>query len=208
VIDLKKISLKGFNAAWSRFEGENSIDTYLNTTVLNINQLLSEKEGEFVCSASDNRGASSLTFILYKEEITNEFQFYLRSLISSPIVKIDHGESNFDMLVFDYSLIEENKNEEKLFHSLNANKSFNLTNELLVAKVSQPILLRCPHTGILRNTDVKWFKSGRKLSDLSVNRFGHFYIRKISDEDFGIYSCKANKQTFNLNLEKLGKNKA
>ena len=174
--------------------------SHLNTTKLTVKELLAEKEGEFVCSASNNRGTSSLSFRLYKDEITNEFQFYLRSLISSPVVKIDEETTNLDMLVFDYSLIEENKSEVKPLNEANSN----LTSDLVIAKVSQPLLLRCPHNEVSRDTDVKWFKSGKKLSDLSVNRFGHLYLKMVTNEDFGLYSCKAQKQTFNINLEKLG----
>ena len=174
---------------------------------MKIKQLLKENDGQFVCSASGHRGSSSLSFTLYRDEMTNELQFYLRSLISNPIPEIEDEESNLDMRVFDYSLIDENKNEEKLIQSLNNNDNFNLTNQMIVAKTSQAILLRCPHNEISRNTDIKWFKSGKKLNELSVNRFGQLYIKNITNEDFGIYSCKSNKQTFNLNLEKLGKNK-
>jgi hypothetical protein len=174
---------------------------------LKIKQLLKENDGQFVCSASGHRGSSSLSFSLYREEITNELQFYLRSLTSNPIPEIEDEDSNLDMRVFDYNLIEEDKNEEKLIQSLNNNDNFNLTYQIIVAKISQALLLKCPHNEITRNSDIKWFKSGKKLNELSVNRFGQLYIKNITNEDFGIYSCKANKQISNLNLEKLGENK-
>ena len=185
---------------WTRSETEKN--SFFNNSeiasqrVLEIDPKLIGNEGDYACTANNKFGKSVLTFRLFREESTNEFHFYMRSLSSVPMIQIE--EPNFELPILDYNLLET--------RTLN---NYRLSNDIVVANIFRPLLLRCPpnlslDASLTSVLPVKWFKSGKKLDYSLVAPSGNLFISEVQNEDFGKYTCKADNKFYEINLEQIG----
>lgn len=194
-LDLECISdATNTNMGWSKLLNSYSETSQtIDESYLSIYPIEEEDVGDYVCSAKNGMGLSKIVFRLDKDLSSGEYEFYIKSLSSKPNEK-------FNEHYFDY-----NSNEDTVSYSKSSRDINNRSAELVIAKLYQPVLIKCPHKHSI-SSNVKWFRSGIRLPGSLVNHFGDVFINKVNLSDFGIYTCRVNKKNYQVNLEKSGMN--